>query len=211
MMYLRSFCISGFSSQGFLYPGKIWRRTRKKVENRRQNQHDLEEFPLPDTLRMILSFSSCSGLALLMARVVERPHHERSRPNCHPTTLVDWRMSYVSIYTFLGHPTKDKLTFRSFLSLLGSCVRGHYSQIGFVRGNTDTTPRWHTVFPYVQVFFLVSIYLQYEREKANPEDKRGPFPVQLDSALKARSVKSSRVVLDIQYAPELPRRQGGGM
>jgi hypothetical protein len=109
MMYLRSFCISGFSSQGFLYPGKIWRRTRKKVENRRHNQHDLEEFPLPDTLHMILSFSSCSGLALLMARVVERPHHERSRPNCHPTTLFDWRMSYVWIYTFLGHPTKDKV------------------------------------------------------------------------------------------------------
>jgi len=64
--------------------------------------------------------------------------------------------------------------------------------------------------PVCTSFFLVSIYLQYEREKANPENKRGPFPVQLDSALKARSVKSSRVVLDIQYAPELPRRQGGG-
>lgn len=64
--------------------------------------------------------------------------------------------------------------------------------------------------PVCTSFFLVSIYLQYEREKANPENKRGPFPVQLDSALKARSVKPSRVVLDIQYAPELPRRQGGG-
>ena len=64
--------------------------------------------------------------------------------------------------------------------------------------------------PVCTSFFLVSIYLQYEREKANLENKRGPFPVQLDSALKARSVKSSRVVLDIQYAPELQRRQGGG-